>query len=147
MLQDGNKKIVQSLSIGRYLGRKFNLYGSNKDDKWKIDVILDGTNDIRVKYYDAIFHGTDEDKLKLKNEIIPLWLGYFEKIKEKSVGEWFVGEKPSIADCYMFDILDVLNTYDEGCVKNYEKLNEFMEFFSNMPNIKNYLDSDRRNKN
>lgn len=80
-------------------------------------------------------------------ETAPLWLGHFEKLKQKNNGDWFVGKTPSIADCYIYDVLDVINSYIPGIVNKYEHLHKFMESFVRIPNIDAYMKSDRRLKN
>lgn len=63
------------------------------------------------------------------DETAPLWLNHFEKLKQKNGGDWFVGNKPSIADCYLYDILDVMNSYIPGIVDKYPNLQKFMNSF------------------
>lgn len=45
---------------------RLDLYGANDDEKWQIDVLLDGTNDLRVSYYNVLFGSSEEDEKKFR---------------------------------------------------------------------------------
>lgn len=68
-------------------------------------------------------------------------------MKQKNNGDWFVGNNPSIADCYIYDILDAISSYIPGILEKYEHLHKFMNSFVKIPNIDAYMKSDRRLKN
>lgn len=47
VLEIDGKKYNQSRAIGRYLAKKFNLYGSNEIEALEIDAAIDSLEDIR----------------------------------------------------------------------------------------------------
>eukprot|EP01116_Phalansterium_solitarium_P007682 TRINITY_DN20506_c0_g1_i1.p1 TRINITY_DN20506_c0_g1~~TRINITY_DN20506_c0_g1_i1.p1 ORF type:complete len:203 (+),score=57.97 TRINITY_DN20506_c0_g1_i1:123-731(+) len=101
----------QSLTIARYLSRKYGLYGKNDLEATKIDLVLDGLLDVRAKYF-ASRDSTPENKQAKADEFnsktLPLWLGYFEKLLAKENTGYYVGNSITLADLHAFNFLTTL---------------------------------------
>jgi hypothetical protein len=54
-LVDGELDIAQSQTIVRYLGRKFDCYGSSEKERACIDMILDGIVSLRKFYLELVY--------------------------------------------------------------------------------------------
>lgn len=52
---DDEVDICQSNAICRYIGRRYGLYGSNRSEAAQIDQIMDGVEDLRIKYVHLIY--------------------------------------------------------------------------------------------
>lgn len=136
LLIDGDKKIVQSCTIGRYLGKKLNLYGKNEDEQLKIDLVMDGVSDAR----NALLNLGDGNI----KEVGSKWLNSFENLKKKNEGKWFVGDNYTIADSFVYVMLEEYNYSDKDCIKNYPNLSKFMDNYVLIPEISSYFKSGKR---
>lgn len=152
LLEHNGKKYVQSLAIMRYLGRTLDLFGKNDEEQVVIDIVVEGTDDLRRALYHNLYEVTDEEtKKKFKKDseretTLPHYLYYFDKLKAKNEGDYFVGDKVSIADICVFDIVSAVNEFDPDCYDNYEHIKSFMDHFSKLPKYVEYAKSDRRPK-
>lgn len=106
-------------------------------------MIIDGVMDLKVMYFKAsYFKDIDEEEFKTKT--VPTWLKYFEDLKKKNEGKWFVGNKLSIADIAVYFILSDIDIYYDGLVKkNNDVLKQFLEDFSSQPKYAEYVKSSR----
>ena len=52
---DDNVKLTQSNAIVRHIGRKYNLYGKDKSEASKIDMLIDTASDIQNAIVKIIF--------------------------------------------------------------------------------------------
>jgi prostaglandin-H2 D-isomerase / glutathione transferase len=48
VLEVDGKKMIQSVSICRYLGKKFGIAGKNEMEDYEIDKVVDIVNDLRA---------------------------------------------------------------------------------------------------
>jgi len=148
LLKHGSFKLVQSNAISRYLGRHFNLYGKNSRERAQIDVVIDGVEDFRVKLNKLVYVDkySDEARPKYVNEVLKLWLGYFETLLLKNSGGhgFFVGDNLSIGDFAVYEILDVHNFHFPDSLSSFPLLKQFHARIESRPNIAAYLKSGRR---
>lgn len=93
--------MVQSNSIVRHFGRVYDLYGSNENEKVRIDILVDGCEDLKKAYFAVVYNEKAMEAVKVFQETtLPTWCDYFETLKAKNEGDYFVGNKISIADVY-----------------------------------------------
>jgi protein disulfide-isomerase-like protein len=146
----GNKNLVQSLAILKFIGRKYGMYGSNEEEQTQMDIVLGGLEDLRNKYgqlvYDQQFNTKRE---KYTRETLPEWLRYFEAVlRNNGAGRgahaYFVGHSLSVVDLYAFDVLSMQLGLDPSCLVQYPLLNSFFYTTATRPNIAAYLQSGRR---
>lgn len=108
-------------------------------------MIIDGTEDLRGKYY-YVTHakvGKDELEKEFNETILPVWIGYFENLKKKNAGDFFVGKRVSIADIAAYDILFDCDAISNGLVKKSASLKSFLEAFEKQPKYAEYRKSSR----
>merc|ERR1712032_1466035 len=84
-------------------------------------------------------------RAKLTSETLPQMLGYLDAMLAKNGTGWFVGDKPTIADCQIIPRLrhlrkGILDGIPTDCFAKYEKLNSFFQRFSDLPSVKAYYD-------
>lgn len=95
--------MVQSMSIVRHFARVYDLYGSNENEKVRIDMLLDGCEDLKKSYFAVVYNDKAMEAVKVFQETtLPTWCDYFETLKSKNEGNWFVGNKISVADVYYY---------------------------------------------
>ncbi len=101
--------IGQTGAIARYCGKISNLYSNDKINAAKIDQIIDAATDITNLVSPTIRekdeHKKIEDRLLLKNKLLPRWFRYLENILSESTSDWFVENKMTIADIAMWRLL------------------------------------------
>jgi prostaglandin-H2 D-isomerase / glutathione transferase len=51
VLEVDGKVMYQSLAIGRFLAKKFGLYGGNAWEEYEVDNAIDSINDFRASKY------------------------------------------------------------------------------------------------
>ena len=101
--------IGQTGAIARYCGKISNLYSNDNTNAAKIDQIIDAATDITNLVSPTIREKDEqkkiEDRLLLKNKLLPRWFRYLENILSESTSEWFVENKMTIADIAMWRLL------------------------------------------
>lgn len=108
-------------------------------------MIIDGAEDFRSKYYQCTH--ASEKKEELKRDFIgtvaPQWIGYFENLKLRNEGNWFVGKTVTIADIAVFSVLQEVNIFTDGLVMENETLKKFYDNFAAQPKYASYVKSER----
>lgn len=123
--------IGQTGAIARYCGKISNLYSNYNINAAKIDQIIDAATDITnlvsqtIREKDA--QKKIEDRLLLKNKLLPRWFTYLENILSESTSDWFVENKMTIADIAMWRLLGwlisgIIDGIPTTIVDNYPKL-------------------------
>jgi glutathione S-transferase len=113
MLEIDGKRLVQSWSILRYLGRLHGYYPSDPEEAWKVDSTIDSCEDYFNNYFKFQFEKDEEKKKALwenYTKFLPIWLTAIEKrLTSNESQNYIVGSKATIADFALgvigFDIL------------------------------------------
>ncbi|XP_040851549.1 glutathione S-transferase Mu 1-like isoform X2 [Ochotona curzoniae] len=140
-LIDGTHKLTQSNAIVRYLGRKHNLCGETEEEKIHVDILENQAMDNRMQFL-RICYSPDFEKLKpdyLKG--LPDKLTLYSQLLGKR--PWFAGDKITIADFHVYDILDQNRIFVPGCLDAFPNLKDFMARFEALPKIAAYMKSSR----
>ncbi|XP_075073328.1 glutathione S-transferase P 1-like isoform X2 [Mixophyes fleayi] len=145
--QDGDFVVYQSNTILRYLGRKHGLSGSNEQESTIIEMINDGVEDLRQKYYIFLFLQNEENKEKYLQDL-NTQLGYFERIlsKNSNGSKFLVGDKVSYADYNLLDTLQCHLDLAPTCLSSHLLLSGYVERILNRPKVDAYLKSDGRKR-
>lgn len=106
-------------------------------------MIIDGSYDLRQKYNQTYYiSNTEESKKDFIENVIPQWIDYFERLKNKNDSKWFVGKRVSIADIAVFDVLNDIEEKSGLIMKN-STLKKFMIDFKSQPKYEEYVKSNR----
>ncbi|XP_046600020.1 glutathione S-transferase-like [Neodiprion lecontei] len=145
LLEIDGKVYNQSLAIGRYLAKEFNLTGSNKLEDLEIDSMVDTINDYRSVFSQYLWEANKTAKSKRKEQLVqeklPFYLNRFED-RVKANGGYFVGGKLTWADLWFVSLkpyLDFVIGFDT--LKNHAALTEHANKINAIPNIKKWLDT------
>eukprot|EP01104_Vermistella_antarctica_P013837 TRINITY_DN425_c0_g1_i1.p2 TRINITY_DN425_c0_g1~~TRINITY_DN425_c0_g1_i1.p2 ORF type:complete len:228 (+),score=73.55 TRINITY_DN425_c0_g1_i1:53-685(+) len=143
LYEDGTVTLVQSIAIARYVARTNDLYGANAAEAAKIDVLVEGTQDALNKLVPLVFGGepNPDAVTKFLTEVAPVWLGHFEAVLPE--GEYFVGNKLSLADLAVFLVLEILANR-EGVVSAFPKLSALKAKVEAVEGVSKYITSDKR---
>jgi len=148
--QDGDFPMVQSNSILRHVGRRVGdgLYGKDIFDQSRIDMLIDGCEDVRMKYVPLIYQDqcSEAGVTKYLGETLPPWLEKFEaQLKTNNGGKsYLVGDNFTIADAAMFEILDIHVNLSKTCLDKFPLLSAYHARVAARPGIADYIKSGRR---
>ncbi|XP_018423191.1 PREDICTED: glutathione S-transferase P 1-like [Nanorana parkeri] len=146
-LQDGSFELYQSNSILRYLGRKYGIAGSNEHEKAIVEMVNDGVEDLRMKYYKFYFIENEANKDKYLEEVSKQ-LCYFEKILSKNGNgtKFLVGDGITYADYNLVDTLQCNLDLSPTCLSAFPLLSAYQERVLKRPKLSEYLKSDGRKR-
>jgi len=136
--------IVRSSAILRYIGREFGCYGTNLEFTDQImDFVQDWENSKSYKYF---LEDTKKPNGFTMENYHCSQMDAFTRLKDSVHTPFFGGEKPSIADYYLFDILfkiqKIFVDYKKNLFsKKYNRLKEWYNKLRNRPNVKKYLNN------
>ncbi|XP_069094449.1 glutathione S-transferase Mu 1-like [Pleurodeles waltl] len=140
-LIDGDVKLTQSNAILRYIGRKHNLCGESETEISRVDVLVSQVMDFRLGLANISYNPNFESLKGPYLEQLP------DKLKRFSqyLGErkWFAGEKITIADFLMYDVLDQHRMLEATCLESFPNLKTFMQQFETLEKIAAYMKSSR----
>lgn len=136
-------QLAQTHAIGRYLSKKFNLFGEDDLDALRIDQVLEALNDMLQSTSDWLFFEEDEKKKIEKKE--KYFRNLIEKLKnlEKFLGHanYFLGSKISYADVAFFAGFEFIELIENGnpevvvTMENTPKLKDLYYRVANEPAI------------
>eukprot|EP00051_Salpingoeca_urceolata_P009027 m.110769 g.110769 ORF g.110769 m.110769 type:complete len:223 (+) comp16076_c0_seq3:140-808(+) len=156
---DGDVTIAQMDAILRHLGRKHDLYGSSLPEAALIDSVMIGVESIRSKYTSLIY--TDKlaedakkvyataviDKSTIKERNGGAHFYYLDQFLERSSSHFVVGDKLSIADLQLFDLVDLHlrdALFPTQMRETFPKLAEHHDRIAAIKEIAAYLGSEQR---
>ncbi|KAI1887311.1 hypothetical protein AGOR_G00188990 [Albula goreensis] len=139
--EDGDLVLFQSNAIVRHLGRKHGAYGKDDNEASRIDMLCDGAEDMRIKYYRLIYQEYETGKDQYIKEL-PDQLSKFEAVLACNKTGFLVGDKISIADYNLFEVLLNHQVLCSSCLDSFPNLKSFVAKMSDRPKIKTYLASD-----
>ncbi|KAJ8017230.1 hypothetical protein DPEC_G00015650 [Dallia pectoralis] len=139
-LIDGDRKIVQSNAILRYIARQHNLCGETEDEKIRVDILENQAMDFRNGFVMMCY--TDFEKMKP---------GYTERLPEtlKQFSDFlgtrmfFAGDKVSFVDFIMYELLDQHLMFDSKCLDNFKNLKDFVGRVEALEKIAAYMKTSR----
>ncbi|XP_077401519.1 glutathione S-transferase Mu 4-like isoform X2 [Vanacampus margaritifer] len=139
-LVDGEKKIVQSNAIMRYIARKNNLCGESEDEKVRVDILENQAMDFRNGFVRLCY--TDFDKMKPGYlEALPGVLKQFSKFLGDQ--KWFAGDKIMFVDFIMYELLDQHRMFHPTCLNEFKNLKDLLDRFEALEKIAAYMKSNR----
>ncbi|XP_053307171.1 glutathione S-transferase P 1-like isoform X2 [Spea bombifrons] len=145
--QDGDFVLYQSNAILRYLGRKHGLSGSNEQENAAIDMMNDGVEDLRLKYYRFLFLENAPNKEKYLQELSDQLAAFERILANNSKGPKFlVGDKISYADYNLLDMLHCNLDISPEILSSFPLLSAYVENLVARPKLSEYLKSDGRKK-
>ena len=140
--------IGQTGAIARYCGKISNLYSDDNINAAKIDQIIDAATDITNVVSPTIREKDEqkklEDRLLLKNKLLPRWFKYLENILSEDRSEWFVENKMTIADIAMWRLLGwltsgIIDGIPTTIVDNYPKLKKIHYKVHHHPKVHEWM--------
>ncbi|KAM8864038.1 glutathione S-transferase Mu 5-like [Spinachia spinachia] len=139
-LEDGDRKIVQSNAIMRYIARKHNMCGETEDEKVRVDFLENQAMDLRNGFVRLCY--ADYENLK------PGYLENLPKLLEKFsdyLGDrkWFAGNEITFVDFIMYELLDQHRMFHSTCLDDFKNLKDLLNRFEALEKIAAYMKSNR----
>jgi len=139
-LEDGDRKMVQSNAIMRYIARKNNLCGETEEEKVRVDILENQSMDFRNGFVMMCY--TDFDKIKPKYlEKLPSLLKQFSVFLGDR--KWFAGDKITFVDFLMYELLDQHRMFESKCLDDFKNLKDLLDRFEALEKIAAYMKSSR----
>lgn len=133
------------------MARKHGLVSENPKDQAKEDLVEAQILDIRNRLIIAFCHKTFPTDADFANELeeikkeFAVWLSQFESFIGSN--QWLIGDKLSYVDFLAFEYFDWYRVLIQpDSFKKFPKMNAFMTRFAELPNLKEYLASDKFRK-
>ena len=143
---DGEKKLTETNAIARYLpiraGRK-ELLGKNDDERIQVEMTWYVVEDLRTNLFQLGWKsgGFEANKeVGFSEGIIKTKLEQLNKNLENR--DWLIGSL-SISDFHLFEGLNMMNQMDGEVLNIYPNLLKFHQRFMDIPQIKDYIQSDK----
>jgi glutathione S-transferase len=159
-LKAGKLVIGQTANILLYLGARHGLAPKTEAGKLWVHQLQLTVTDLVVEIHDthhplgpSLYYEDQKAPAKKRtddfwNERVPKYLGYFEDLLQKSGGAFLTGRRLAYIDLSLFQIVDGLRYAFPKRMKAFEAdipgLVDLHDRVAARPNIKAYLNSDRR---
>mmetsp|Transcript_32792 Transcript_32792/g.71597 ORF Transcript_32792/g.71597 Transcript_32792/m.71597 type:complete len:218 (-) Transcript_32792:59-712(-) len=98
--------LVQSQAAAIYLSKKYGLYPTDPKEEYLVQMVFNATVDARSPFIGIPFGGDVEKACQGLGRYLLVW----SKMLESS-GPFFLGEKASLADVAVFEVMDAVEEY------------------------------------
>eukprot|EP00794_Sanderia_malayensis_P006245 gene6245-6964_t len=138
---DGDIKITQSNAILRYIGRKNKLDGETEEEKVRVDIMENQAMDFRNGFV-RLCYNPDFDNLvdAYKKNVVKSLQSFSDFIGDK---KFFAGDKLTFPDFHMYEMLDQHRVLDASILEPFPKLLAFMKRFEEIPEIAEFMKSEK----
>lgn len=148
--EDG-QSVVQSMSIMRFLARKYNLYGADEKEAVLADMVVDEISDFRRSYSTLVYQQQCEASAVAAYTAAftdrmgrGAYIAHIEAFAAAHGGPYLIGKSLTYADYVLFDLLNTMLRIipDLLTAFNTPTLCAWYERFAARPNLKKYIDSN-----
>ncbi|XP_068589232.1 glutathione S-transferase Mu 3-like [Cebidichthys violaceus] len=139
-LEDGDRKVVQSNAIMRYIAGKHKLCGKGEDEKVRVAMMENQAMDFRNGFVRLCYSDFD----KLKPEYLKTLPGVLKQFSD-FLGDrkWFAGEEITFVDFILYELLDQHRMCFPKCLDDFKNLKDLVDRFEALEKIAAYMKSDR----
>jgi len=144
VLEVDGKPLSQSVTICRYLARKFKLNGADEWESTKCEEHVDANVDLFNEFVRFYFEADEARKAKAKETFVgtsvPNYLKKLQAFKEANGGDFLVGKQLTWADIYIADKLDrLLGFIKPEAWTEYPAIKKWKDGIFNQPKLKEYI--------
>jgi len=136
--------VTQSMTCMAYLGRKFGMYGNNLKETSKVDMVLHQAQELRDTGVEA-FYGEAKLDPWLEEKVPVIYTKIDGWLESEGKGPYTLGQKPSAADVYLWEMLDQgeMVASDLGkpsLLLGYPRLRKMYDTMRSEPNLQRYFE-------
>ncbi|XP_072050678.1 glutathione S-transferase 1-like [Amphiura filiformis] len=141
VLEVDGEKLTQVKAVARYVAKQTGFYGKNDIECAKIDEVIDLCEDWHRPINDTFLVSPEEKEYllkkigKLSKEICNNLL----EILKRGKGTYFVGDRLTLADLYVFGDLEFLSLWVDNMLKDFPKLVEFRDRIAAEPKVAEWM--------
>jgi glutathione S-transferase len=140
-------ELPQSISIARFLAKRFHLAGANDLDEAKTDAVVDTVVDLQNAYINKVFTVKEDEKEAAKKKFLAEELaGHLEKIEKilNLFGRtgFSVGSSLTWSDLAVFNLIDwmvLVNIIDTSYISAYPHILSVYRTVDGHPKIAEYI--------
>jgi len=141
------RPIFQSFAMAYYFAEEFSLCGKTNLERTRVLEVMGLCIDVVGQMANYFFAPDEATKKelgeKLQGEAIPRFFGYFVRLlRENAPHGVFVGRELTLADIYLFDVVDSLKQHLkwDACA-HYEEVKAMVTRLVTNPRLKKYLEN------
>nr|XP_002120526.1 glutathione S-transferase alpha-5-like isoform X1 [Ciona intestinalis] len=149
MLEIDGMRIVQTVSILRYLARKGNFMGETEKEQVLVDMYSVGMVEMTIPGLYFPFKPNDQKPqiwLGIKKELKNKFLNAFENILQTTNNGHLVGNKQTMADVLLFESIIYFMDIEKEIINEYPKLQAFMASMKEIPWVQKFLQPGSKRK-
>nr|UOU03291.1 glutathione S-transferase sigma 2 [Brachionus rubens] len=136
-------RLGQSLSIARYLARKFNLAGQSPEEQAEVESYGDLLYDLQNEMLKTRYEKDETRKVQMNNRIYNEHLPRVFKLLDEAIGNsqsGFLAKSGNTwSDLYLFEVLEMLGDKREVIVNKYQNIKDMETKIRRTPNIVEWL--------
>jgi len=138
VLRDGDMWMTQTMGIVRYLGKKWNLEGSNMKDYSMSEMLIAESQDLMALLYQAKYN--KGNTRQAWEEILSKICKHYVKIEKLMTGDKF-GSELLMGDFCLFHILNIVMDSDPKSLDNHSNLKSWYDGIASNDGVKALLES------
>jgi len=154
-IDDDGKKVTQSLTVLRYLGKKFNLFPTNPDDVTLCEIVEQELVDLRDRMSKTCYDPYNMGPFAPKSEVGKFDFDFMKKGYRARLSEripkfekmltkpFLLGDRPVYLDFLMYEFLDAFRRFIPEPFEGCENIIAYMKRFQELPNLKEWFESDK----
>ncbi len=144
LIIDGIHVISQSIAIMKYIECTSGLNLEDPIEQAKSDAILQSAQELFTPLNPTVNFAIGKDFLIKKEKMMPNLVSRFEdleRVLESSGRKFFIDDTPRAAEFATYHHLDLSQKLDEGLIKKFSRLGQFVEDLSKIPGVASYLEN------
>ncbi|XP_063691344.1 glutathione S-transferase-like [Bolinopsis microptera] len=157
-IEDDGKKVTQSITIMRYLGRKFGLYPTSPQELVLCEVVEQEIYDLRNRltaacydYYGARgpFPASEKgvfDHEFMKRTLLRRLRERIPKFEKTLTKKFLLGDKPVYVDFLLYEYLDQLRQFLPEAFTSCNNVLNYLLRFKELPNLREWFESEEYKK-
>jgi len=143
VLEMDDVKLSQSFAIARFLGKKYNLAGSDYLEAAKLDEYADCVKDL-LKEVEQMYTDDETRKMEVKknvlNKAIPKFLAPLDEDIKTNGGKYLVGDNFTWVDFLLAHFTELFEGFvDKTILDKYPAVKAHQENVFNIPQIKEWI--------
>jgi len=145
LLEHEDKKLSQSFTIGRYLGKQFKLTGTDEFESAKCDEYGDVLKDLLLECRGFFVEVNESKRREIRNHIVnvqvPKYFGRLDQDLAENGGKHLVGNCYTWIDFFAAHYVDFLSTaVESNLLEKYPHLEAFKNSVLSIPQIKAWIE-------